>query len=156
MTDTPKMTRSWGYKVGDAQIFVLPEGADLPEGWVSSPAMLPEPEIVDEPETAYDGSDWEQLYVAADTRAKMLEIENASLKEEVSALLEQMSAAPMDDPELVIPHPGAAPEEKHWSELHHSTRIRMAKEVAPDIAELITNAKEADEILAKHEADLNG
>jgi hypothetical protein len=145
MTDTPKMTRRWGYKVGDAQIFDLPEGADLPEGWVSSPALLPE--TVEEPEAASDGSDWEQLYIAADLRAKALEIENASLKEELSALKDQVVAAEMAEPE---------PEPEHWSTLHHSTRIRMAKELAPDLAELITNAKEADEILAKHEADLNG
>lgn len=148
MTDTPKMIRRWGYKVGAAEIFDLPEGADLPEGWVSSPALLPEPEIVDEPETASDGSDWEQLFVAADTRAKKLEIENASLKEELSALKDQVVAAEMSEP-------GPEPEPEHWSTLHHSTRIRMAKEIAPDIAELITNAREADEILAKHEADLN-
>lgn len=158
MTDTPKMTRRWGYKVGDAQIFNLPEGADLPAGWVSSPALLPQ--TVEEPEAASDGSDWEQLFISADLVAKALEIENASLKEEISALKDRLStqivASEMADPDLVIPHPGVVQKPEDWRKLHHHTRIKMAKEIAPEIAELITTAREADEILAKHEADLNG
>lgn len=149
-----KTHQTWGYHpTQEARIFELAEGETLPEGWADVPVPMDVSEIDDEPS---DGSDWEKLYVAADLRAKALEIETASLKEELSALLEQMSAAPMDDPELAIPQRGAEPEPEHWSKLHHSTRIRMAKEIAPDLAELITNAKEADEILAKHEADLNG
>lgn len=147
-----KIHRTWGYHpTQEARIFDLAEGETLPEGWADVPVPKDASEVDDEPS---DGSDWEQLYIAADLRAKALEIESASLKEELSALKDQVVASEMADPDLEIPRRGDEPE--HWSKLHHSTRIRMAKEIAPDLAELITNAREADEILAKHEADLNG
>lgn len=43
---TDKLRPTWGYKAtGEAQIFVLGEGEDLPQGWSDSPASAePEPE----------------------------------------------------------------------------------------------------------------
>lgn len=50
--------------------------------------------------------------------------------------------------------PAAVPEElpADWRTLHHFKRIRLAKAFAPELAELIASAKEADAILAEVEA----
>jgi hypothetical protein len=60
---------------------------------------------------------------------------------------EAVEAAPEPEAE-----PSASPIPADWRELHHSTRIKLAKSVAGDLAELITNAKEADEFIEKYEA----
>ena len=153
-----KTFKKWGYHPTEpARVFNVEVGGTLPEGWAERPVPM-EASETEAPDA--DASDWEQLFIQADTRAKALEIENASLKEELSALKDQM-AAKEPDPDLQIPQRGGEPQAfeglpKDWRELHHSTRIRMAKALAPDVAELITNAKEADEVLEKLEADLNG
>lgn len=40
---------------------------------------------------------------------------------------------------------------KEWRDAHHSTRIKLAKQLVPDLAENITSAKEADEALEAYE-----
>lgn len=109
-----KTVPTWGYKAGEAKIFNLQEGEDLPAGWVDSPAK-------------------------------------------VGAV--KAAPVPEPEPEAVIeaePDPEAAPEglvPAGWRDLHHSTRIKLAKTLAGDAADLITNAKEADELIEKHEVD---
>ena len=49
--------------------------------------------------------------------------------------------------ELKIPRVGAGTIPEDWETLHHSTRIRMAKEMRPDLAEVITTAADADEVI---------
>ncbi|MBB03966.1 MAG: hypothetical protein CML03_00330 [Pseudooceanicola sp.] len=61
------------------------------------------------------------------------------------------------DPDLEIPHRGAPkPEGKipsNWRDLHHSTRIKLAKELDPDLASSINSAAEADDLIEWHEAE---
>lgn len=60
-----------------------------------------------------------------------------------------------DDPDLVIPQRGA-PEPvvsevpANWRELHHSTRIRLAKSLDADLADTITTAADADQLIEWH------
>jgi hypothetical protein len=143
-----KTFRKWGYHpTEDDRIFDVEVGGSLPEGWAERPV----PKVaVDTPPGKYVTiAAKEQRVAAAELRAKELEQENASLKEEISSLKEQLAqkedAAPADT--------GL---QADWRSQHHSTRIRLAKEFAPDVAELITNAKEADEVLENYEAKQNG
>lgn len=143
-----KTFRKWGYHpTEDDRIFDVEVGGSLPEGWAERPV----PKVaVDTPPGEYVTiAAKEQRVAAAELRAKELEQENASLKEEISSLKEQLAqkedAAPADT--------GL---QADWRSQHHSTRIRLAKEFAPDVAELITNAKEADEVLENYEAKQNG
>jgi hypothetical protein len=157
-----KTFRKWGYHpTEDDRIFDVEVGGSLPEGWAERPVPrvavdTPPGEyveissLVDTPPGEYVTiAAKEQRVAAAELRAKELEQENASLKEEISSLKEQLAqkedAAPADT--------GL---QADWRSQHHSTRIRLAKEFAPDVAELITNAKEADEVLENYEAKQNG
>lgn len=99
-----KLRPTWGYKAGEAQIFQLREGEDLPAGWADSPAKVGAAEV-----------------------------------------------APADPESAAEAMEGSVPPE--WRTLHHSTRIKLAKSLAGELGELITNAKEADEFIEKHEAD---
>tara|TARA_X000001316_G_C922179_1_gene37076 strand:+ start:1176 stop:1571 length:396 start_codon:yes stop_codon:yes gene_type:complete len=61
------------------------------------------------------------------------------------------------DPDLEIPHRGETKEEgkipANWRDLHHSTRIKLAKELDPDLAPSINTVAEADELIEWHEAE---
>jgi hypothetical protein len=164
MSEEEKKYPKWGYHpTEEARIFELAEGEDLPEGWAARPVPTedaPEPATSGEPSGSDDdGGD------SDDDASAELEAENASLKEQVAdlqaenaSLAAQLESARAelakgaDDEDLTIPHPGA-PKEPDLVEIpedwdatgpgKHSSRIKLAKAISPDMAELIKTDEDA-------------
>lgn len=158
MSDDIEKVPTWGYKGSESKLFELGPDDELPEGWADSPTPT-DAEAEPEPSGEGEGSDEGGNDAGSDSD---LEAENASLKEQVADLQAENAnltvqlenaraelAKGTDDADLNIPHPGAPKEPdlveipEDWAEGHHSTRIKLAKTINPEMAELIKTDEDA-------------
>ncbi len=150
MSDEKKKIQKWGYHpTEEARIFELSEGEDLPEGWAARPVpkggAQAEPEAKPEP-VKPEGKDTGEI--------DGLHAEIAGLKSELEQAYARITELEsFEDEELEIPHPGApkAPNliviPDDWREIHHSTRMKLAKTLSPEMADAIEKDADAIEII---------
>ena len=137
--------RRWGYRNGDAQIFELEPGENLPEGWVDSPAktgegaadVAPEPVTETKPENTPKDAEIDGLH--AEIAGLKGELEQAYAQiEELKAELSTPKSVPDDvrDWDAANEKEGVIdadfieiPDDWNTSAMHHSTRIKLAKQL---------------------------
>jgi len=154
MSEEKKTIRKWGYHpTEDARIFELSEGADLPEGWAARPVPTEAVEPSDEPE-ADEAIDF--VETGKDTgEIAALEAEIVTLKHQLESANARIAELEADADALTIPHPGAPKEQApdlvpipdDWAETHHSTRIKLAKQLSPELADAIEKDADAIEVI---------
>ena len=90
--EAPKMVQRWGHSVNGSELFTLPEGADLPEGYYDTPAKVPGYEPASPPTPPERKKPAGALVTFKDLQPLIARIED--LTDEVQALRDL--ATPMD------------------------------------------------------------
>jgi hypothetical protein len=150
MSDDKKTIQKWGYHpTEEARIFTLADGEDLPEGWAARPVPKGEPEA---PEALDSEEDPVVITEGKDTgEIDALHAEIAGLKselEQANARIAELEAELLDVEEVVEDDLIEIPED--WAETgpgKHSSRIKLAKQLNPEMADVIEKDADAIEVI---------
>lgn len=151
MSDEIEKVPTWGYKGAESKLFELGPDETLPEGWADAPTPtepIEEPaesaEVATEPSEGEgkDTGEVDALHAEIAGLKSELEQAYARISELEAELLDVEEATETEDDLIEIPD--------DWAETgpgKHSSRIKLAKQLNPEMADVIEKDADAIEVI---------